>query len=349
MAKSLERKVGFFFLVGLIVLTVMLEIGEKWNPFERQISYKTYLSSITGLKLGDPVRLAGVDVGRITEIKVLDDKVRIDFNVKPGTRIKTDSQASVRLTNLLGGQFLGISFGSANAQLLPPGGTVTGIDSANIDVIVDNVSALTRDTKTFINNLNKNQEEVMGKISSIIDENRGNLKDTIGNLNSITRKFDRGDGSLAMLLNDKTLYKNANETTASLKSITGKINRGEGTIGKLVHDDTLYKDAKGAVAGLNDSMKDVKEIAAKINSGQGTMGKLVNDESLYTELKDTSKNISQIARKINDGEGTLGKLVNEDTLYRDATATLKKTEKAMEGLGDSGPISVLGSVIGTLF
>jgi len=349
MAKSLERKVGFFFLVGLIVLTVMLEIGEKWNPFERQISYKTYLSSITGLKLGDPVRLAGVDVGRITEIKVLDDKVRIDFNVKPGTRIKTDSQASVRLTNLLGGQFLGISFGSANSPLLPPGGTVAGIDSANIDVIIDNVSELARDTKIFIDNLNKNQEEVMGKISSIIDENRGSLKDTIGNLNSITKKFDRGDGSLAMLLNDKTLYRNANETTASLKNITGKINRGEGTIGKLVHDDTLYKDAKGAVAGLNDSMKDVKEIAAKINSGQGTMGRLVNDESLYTELKDTSENINQITRKINDGEGTLGKLVNEDTLYRDATATLKKTEKAMEGLGDSGPISVLGSVIGTLF
>jgi phospholipid/cholesterol/gamma-HCH transport system substrate-binding protein len=349
MAKSLERKVGFFFLVGLIVLTVMLEIGEKWNPFARQISYKTYLSSITGLKLGDPVRLAGVDVGRIKEIKVLDNKVRIDFNVKPGTRIKTDSQASVRLTNLLGGQFLGISFGSANAPLLPPGGTVAGVDTANIDVIIDNVSELARDTRIFIDNLNKNQEEVMGKISSIIDENRGNLKESIGNLNSITRKFDRGDGSLAMLLNDKTLYRNANETTASLKNITGKIDRGEGTIGKLVHDDTLYRDARGAVAGLNDSMKDVKEIAAKINSGQGTMGRLVNDESLYAELKDTSENINQITRKINEGEGTLGKLVNEDTLYRDATATLKKTEKAMEGLGDSGPISVLGSVIGTLF
>jgi len=349
MAKSLERKVGFFFLVGLIVLTVMLEIGEKWNPFERQISYTTYLSSITGLKLGDPVRLAGVDVGRIAEIKVLDDKVRIDFNVKPGTRIKTDAIASVRLTNLLGGQFLGISFGSSNAPLLPPGGTVTGKDTANIDVIVDNVSELTKDTRTFINNLNQNQEEVIGKISTILDENRGNLYGAITNLNSITGKFDRGDGSLAMLLNDKTLYKNANETTASLKNITGKIDRGEGTIGKLVHDDTLYKDAKGAVAGMNDSMKDVKEIAAKINSGQGTMGRLVNDESLYTELKDTSKNINQITRKINEGEGTLGKLVNEDTLYRDATATLKKTEKAMEGLGDSGPISVLGSVIGTLF
>ena len=349
MAKSLERKVGFFFLIGLIILTVMLEIGEKWNPFEHRTRYLTYLSSVTGLKVGDSVRLAGVDVGRIDDIKVLDSKVRIDFHVNPGTQIKTDSEASVRLTNLLGGQFLGISFGTPNSPLLPPGGTVPGKDSANLDVIVDHVGDLTRDTRTFINSLNKNQEELMGKISNILDENRGNLRGAISNLNSITGKFDRGEGSLAMLLNDKTLYRNANAATASLKNITARIDSGEGTMGKLVNDDALYKDAKGAMAGLNDSMKDVKEIASKINSGQGTMGKLVNDDSLYTELRDSSKNINEITKKINAGEGTLGKLVNEDNLYRDATATLKKTEKAMEGLGDSGPISVLGSVIGTLF
>jgi phospholipid/cholesterol/gamma-HCH transport system substrate-binding protein len=349
MAHSLERKVGFFFLFGMIVLGIMLEIGEKWNPFEQKIRYTTYLTSITGLKVGDPVRLSGVDVGKIDEITIIDNRIRIDFEVKPGTKIKTDSEASLRLTNLLGGQFLGISFGSLAAPLLPPGGTVKGKDVANIDIIVDNVSDLTKDAKVLITNLNKNQEEVMGKISALLDENRGNLRGAIANLNSITGKFDRGEGSLAMLLNDNALYDNANEATASLKKITDKIARGEGSIGKLVNDDAFYNDAKGAVAGINDSMKDVREIVGKINRGEGSMGKLVNDESLYTELRDASKNIKEITRKINEGEGTIGKLVNDDKIYRDTTATLKKTEKAMEGLGDGGPISILGSIIGTLF
>ena len=175
--------------------------------------YKTYLSSITGLKVGDPVRLAGVDVGRIGDISIQNDKVQIDFNVKPGTRIKTDSIASIRLTNMLGGQFLGLTLGSPDAPLLPPGRTVPGKDAASIDNIVDNVNDLARETKTFVTSLNKNQEEVMGKISTILDENRGNLHGAITNLNSITGKFDRGEGSLAMLLNDKSLYRNANEAT----------------------------------------------------------------------------------------------------------------------------------------
>ncbi|UFS69014.1 MlaD family protein [Geomonas sp. RF6] len=356
MALSVEKKVGFFFICGFLILGILLEVGEKWNPFEKHIAYHTYLSSITGLKIGDPVRLAGVDVGRITDISVLSDKIKIDFEVKPGTAIKTDSVAMLRLTNLLGGQFLGLSFGTPTAPVLPEGGTVRGKDVANIDVIVDNVSDLTKDTKVLINNLNRNQDEVLHKISAILDENRGGLKGTISNINSITSKLDRGDGSLAMLLNDRSLYDDASSAVTSLKLVSGKIERGEGTIGKLVNDDALYRDVQGllaqlkpGVADLSAGMKDFRDITGKINKGEGTVGKLVNDEGLYNDAREATKNIKELTVKINSGQGTLGKLVNEDQLYRDTTATLKKAEKAMEGLGDAGPISVLGSIVGTLF
>lgn len=356
MSLSVEKKVGMFFVLGLIILGVLLEVGEKWNPFERNLPYKTYLTSITGLKVGDPVRLAGVDVGKITQIIILDDKIEIDFEVKPGTQIKTDTVAGLRLTNLLGGQFLGLSFGSPKAPLLPPGSTVAGKDVANIDIIVDNVSDVAKDFKSLIINLNKNQEEVLHKISNLLDDNRGNLKGAIANINSITGKLDRGEGSLALLLNDKKLYSDASNAMESLKGVTGKIERGEGTLGKLVNDDAIYRDAsvmvadlKVGVKDLNAGMHDVKEITAKINRGEGTLGKLVQDEALYNQLRDASKDVGEIAQKVNSGKGTIGKLVNEDNLYRDTTATLKKAERAMEGLGDTGPISVLGSIIGTLF
>lgn len=356
MAISTETRVGIFFIVGLILFGAMLEVGEKWNPFEKKVLHKTYLTSVTGLKMGDPVRLAGVNVGSITEIKVREADVELTFEVAPETRIRKDAVASLRLTNLLGGQFLSISFGTPGTPYLEPGGVIKGKDSANIDVIVDNVSDLTRDAKVLINNLNKNQDEVLHKIAAILDDNRGNLRDSVANFRSITEKFDRGDGSLAMLLNDKQLYANAVDVAVNLKSVSGKIDKGEGTFGKLVNDDSLYNEAKSAVVGLKDGVKemtagftDIKEIAGKINKGQGTIGKLVNEDILYTDLRDTSKNLKEITEKINTGQGTLGKLVNEDKLYRDTTATMKKAEKAMEGLGDSGPISVLGSIIGTLF
>lgn len=356
MALSTEKKVGMFFVFGLIILGVLLEVGEKWNPFEKNIPYKTYLSSITGLKVGDPVRLAGVDVGRITDIKILENQIEIDFEVKPGTRIKTDTIAGLRLTNLLGGQFLGLSFGSPAAPLLPEGGTVRGKDVANIDIIVDNLSDVITDAKNLVVNLDKNQQQVLNRITVMLDENRGPLRGAISNINAISEKMDRGEGSLALLLNQRTLYDDAESAVQSFKSVAGKIDRGEGTLGLLINDQVLYRDAATVFSDLKTGAKDfnagvyeIKEIAKKVNSGEGTIGKLVHDEALYTELRDASTSVKDIAQKINSGQGTIGKLVNEDQLYRDTTATLKKAERAMEGLGDTGPISVLGSIIGTLF
>lgn len=349
MALSTEKKVGLFFIIGLVLFAVMLELGGQWNPFEKVLRYNTFLTGVAGLKVGDPVRLSGVDVGKVNGIGIADGKVRVDFEVKKGTRLRTDSVASLRMTNLLGGQYLGLTFGSQDAPLLPAGGTVQGKDVAGVDAIMSNLGELTVDAKTLITDLNKNQNEVMGKITSMLDENRGNLKSSLSNLNSITAKFDRGDGSLALLLNDKTLYNNTNKATASLSRITAKIEKGEGSIGKLVNDDAFYNNASSTFAQMNSGMKDINDIVGKINRGEGSMGKLVNDQSLYNELAGASKNIREIGEKINSGQGTMGKLVNEDKLYRDATATLKKTEQAVEGLGDSGAISVLGSLIGTLF
>ncbi|MBC7962003.1 MAG: MCE family protein [Steroidobacteraceae bacterium] len=349
MKLSQEAKVGLFFVLSLALFGIMLEVGNHWKLFDHGIPYKVFLPSSTGLKVGDTVKLAGVEVGTISKISVLDDKVQIDFEVNPGTHIKQDSAAGIRMSNMLGGQFLGLSFGTPGSPDLPAGSTVKQSESASVDSLLDNVGGLTRDAKQLIIDLNRNQNEVMGKIAAMLDENRSAVHDSLTGLSSITAKLDRGDGSLALLLNDKSLYNDVTALTGSLKVVSAKLERGEGTIGRLMNEEELYDQAISAVKGINDSMKNFSEIAQRINSGEGTAGKLVNDPALYNELRETVVNLKEITRKINSGEGTIGKMVNDDKLYRDALATLKKTEKAMEGLQDTGPISVIGSVIGTLF
>lgn len=349
MKLSNETKVGLLFVLSIVLFGLMLEIGNRWQIFDRGIPYTTFLSASTGLKQGDAVKQAGVEVGTISKISIADSKVRVDFEVKPDTHIKEDTTAGIRMASMLGGQFLGISFGSAAKPDLPPGSTIQSIESAGVDAIMDNVGGLTKDAKQLILDLNRNQNEVMTKISSMLDENRVAVKESLTGLASITTKIDRGDGSLAMLLNDKTLYNNANALTGSLREVSARLERGEGTMGRLLMEDELYTQGIAAVKGMNESMKNFTEIAQRINKGEGTAGKLVNDPALYDELKETVSNLKEITRKINEGQGTAGKLVNDDKLYRDALATLKKTEKAMEGLQDTGPISVIGSVIGTLF
>jgi len=349
MGLSKEARVGLFFVISIVLFGLMLEIGNRWKVFDSGIPYRVYLTSSTGLKVGDAVKLAGVDVGTISNISVLEDKVQVDFEVNPGTKVKRDTVAGIRMSSMLGGQFLGLSFGTAASPDLPAGSTVKSAESVGIDVIMDNVVALTRDSRQLVHDLNRNQNEVMGKISVMLDENRASIKDSITGLASITGKIDRGNGSLAMLLNDNSLYNNVNSLAGSLKEVSGKLERGEGTLGKLIQRDELYDNGVAAIKNMNSSMKNIDEITRRINKGEGTVGKLVNDPKLFDDLKETMANLKEITRKINEGQGTIGKLVNDDKLYRDAISTLKKTEKAMEGLQDTGPISVIGSVVGTLF
>ena len=60
-------------------------------------------------------------------------------------------------------------------------------------------------------------------------------------------------------------------------------------------------------------------------------------------------NLKEILQKINSGQGSVGKLINDQEFYKNAKLTLQKLDKATEGLEDQGPLSVVGTMVQTLF
>ncbi len=362
MAISTEKKVGFFFLLTLCVLAVMIELAEDWHPFTEQKEYRTYFDTAVGIKLGDPVRMAGVEVGKIRNIAIEDSKVRVDFYVVEETLVKEDSIAEIRQTNLLGGQFLGISFGGKESAPLAPGSAIYSKERANIDQL--------------ITNLDRNQERVFSQMGELVEQSRDSIINATSSLKNVLQKIDQGEGTLGRIINDPGLYNEIEKTVASLNTVMGRLEKGEGTLGKLMNDSSLYEDAAAMVGDVrtisdrlkngqgtfgrmlvedelysnaNDALINIRDVAAKANQGTGALGKLVNDDKLYNEALATVERINSIAAKIDKGEGTLGRLVNEDGLYRDATTTLHKVEKTVDGMSDSGPLSALGVVVGTMF
>jgi phospholipid/cholesterol/gamma-HCH transport system substrate-binding protein len=85
-----------------------------------------------------------------------------------------------------------------------------------------------------------------------------------------------------------------------------------------------------------------------VNSGQGTIGKLLTDDRLYNSTEASMTNLNQILLKINQGNGTIGKLVNDQEFYKNAKLSLQKLDKAADGLEDTGPMSVLGTMVNNL-
>ena len=334
MTITTEQKVGIFFLVALIILAVVIELVEDWDPLRKQHAYHTHFSSAVGLKVGDPVMMAGVEVGKIEVISIEGVQVKVDFMVDESTEIRTDSIASVRQMNMLGGQFLGLDFGSPSKAVLPPESEISSKEGTNIDQLVTSLDA--------------NQKEMFGKF------------------NSLAVKIENGEGVLGMLMTDNGLSDDLKlaveslskfssvlsksdaaddliETLSNLSALSAGLRKGEGSLGKLMTDEELYQN-------VNNTFADLSSIAKKIKEGEGLVGKILNDDDqTYNDLQQTLANLRSISDKIESGQGSLGKLINDPSLYHDAKTTLNKVEKAADGLGDSSAVSALGTVVGTLF
>ena len=145
-------------------------------------------------------------------------------------------------------------------------------------------------------------------------------------------------------------------TIANLKNISSEIAAGQGTIGKLIYDDSLYASAIVTVSNLQDTAASAKEVLSSarlvmndVTAGKGTIGKLITDETLYHSMTASMTNLNQIMQKINHGDGTIGKLVNDQEFYKNAKLSLQKLDKAADGLEDTGPLSIVGQLMGNFF
>jgi len=127
-------------------------------------------------------------------------------------------------------------------------------------------------------------------------------------------------------------------------------------MGKLVNDAKLHDELvasvteiKAAAADARTFMSDTKVIVADVKSGKGTLGLLLYDEPTASSLKVSMNNLREVSDKLNSGKGTLGRLISDESLYLSVQSTLKKADRAIDGMGDSGPITAVGVVVGSLF
>jgi len=188
--------------------------------------------------------------------------------------------------------------------------------------------------------LGKQLQESLGSFSTAIN---GDAKTGGG----IIQKLDK-------ILADNTARLNA--TMANLQEITDKINHGDGTLGKLVNDPKLHDELLATVGEIKATAAQAKEFVAnaqsvmdQVKSGQGALGTLVYDPKAAADIKASIADLRSVSDKLAKGEGTLGKLINDPSLYDSAQVTIKKADRTLDGLNDSGPITAVGIVANALF
>jgi len=164
-----ELKVGIFVFIGLVILvTFVLLIGD-FKTWTSGYSVNFVFNFVNGVKIGAPVRFAGVDVGEIKDIKFFfapeenKPKVKIVGWIREEIRIPVDSTVWVNTLGLLGEKYVEVMPGEGRDNYLSKGQALIGNDPIAMHEIAELAKNLTRDIDESIVKL-KNQEGTMGKL-----------------------------------------------------------------------------------------------------------------------------------------------------------------------------------------
>jgi phospholipid/cholesterol/gamma-HCH transport system substrate-binding protein len=322
MKNSLETKLGIFVVLVVLASWAIIETLGGADFFSHGYHVSAQFDTVQDLKVGDHVKMAGVDIGRVEDIELTSNKVSVVMKLRQGVIVKTDSKATVKFTGLMGQNFVAVDFGSDAAPMAAEGTILESVEQPDLSAIMAKLDSaaggIQNITKTFSGD---KLDNILGPLTDFMKQNSAPITATISNV----------------------------------KNISSQIAAGKGTVGKLIYDDTLYTSALSTVSNLQDTAASAKDALAtaqtvmkNVSAGQGTIGKLLTDDRLYNSTEASMTNLNSILLKVNQGNGTIGKLVNDQDFYKNAKLSLQKLDKAADGLEDTGPMSVLGTMINNL-
>ncbi len=345
-----DLTVGAVVLIAAIIFTIgVFSIGSEQRVWVRKVSYKLRIPGANGLQSGSPVRLAGVQVGTVTSLDFSEDpnviaiEVVLSVDVSYQHRIRSDTEATLRILTLLGGErYVELTPGTASNPVVPPGSYIHVPPSFGMEELGELSAGLSEDLKSISGNVRiiletvQRQEGVVGRM--LLDPNFGSqVFEDIGESASMMRgtieSVHSGRGLAGRLLSDDQF---ARETTASIRD---SLDRLERLMGKLTEEEgVVYQvlDPNGKVAGslesLNRASGDLQAFAADLRGGGGTLGRLVSDEAYAEEvlgnIKQISKDLADITGKLNAGEGSLGGLINDPSLHQDLKDVVRGVQES---------------------
>lgn len=324
MKNTLETRLGLFFALAMIAAVILLEMVGGIELFSHGRRITARFATAQELKPGDPVKMAGVQVGRVENVDIAEGQVLVSMklNEKYARQVRTDSVATIKFLGLLGQNYVALSFGAKGAPV-EENFSITTSEQPDLSQLMARIDNVAKGIDTMTSSFSG---ESFQNLLSPFTEFMQNNKDRFGGI----------------LIN--------------VSNITAQVASGQGTVGRLIYDDVLHKETLATITNFNataaearHALDQARDVIAKIQAGQGTIGKLTTDDALYKEATVAVTNLKEILQKMNQGQGSVGKLINDESLFKNAKLTLQKLDKATEGLEDQGPLSVLGMAVGNLF
>jgi phospholipid/cholesterol/gamma-HCH transport system substrate-binding protein len=197
--QKFKVRLGMFVAGGLaLFILAIFIIGKQKNLFNPVFKISSTFHNVSGLQVGNNVRFAGINVGTVNNINIINDStVSVEMMIRKNVRqfIKADCEVAIGSEGLIGDRLLIITQGSADAPLVNEGQQLISKEPVEMDAIMSSLQ-ITSDNAAIIS---AQVAEIMIHINN-------------------------GNGTLGRLIKDSTIAENLNQTVKNLKKSSGGLN-----------------------------------------------------------------------------------------------------------------------------
>lgn len=310
---SKNIKVGIIVLIGSAFLFAALYlVGSKQNLFGSNFNISARFKNVNGLMVGNNVRFAGIDIGTVKTLTIVNDStvdVAMLIEEEAIKYIRKNAIATIGTDGLMGNKLVNIVNGNGQAALIEDGDVIQSAAATEIDALISNLSATSGDLSVIMKEIkNIISDTAMNRIPVAIED----ISATALNLKKISGKLD-GSDALWSTLSNKELAGNITNAVSDIRKtsqqaailvtdlteIVSNIEAGKGTIGMLLKDSINAENIKTAISNiqqLSDTLiyvsGDLRLITRKINNKEGAVGTLMSDTLFANQLKETMTHLN---------------------------------------------------------
>ena len=311
---SKEVKVGLIGVIGLVFFYLGSNFLKGIDFFSPVSRYYAVYENVDGLIVANPIIVNGYSVGRVSDIRILqdrDNKILVSMDIDKDLIIGINSKATLSSNDFLGSKAIVLSIGDINSPI-NEGDTIMSEIAGGLSELLEKATPITDNLGVTISRLNDilaslrgsgdmitttldNLNNVLTNTNDLIDNNEETITTTLENLNSLTDDLSKklsdidpiikGANDMISNLNMVDFENTFNQIDILLTSINGvfdDIESGEGgTLSLLLSDDSLYNN-------LNKTAFDLDKLLQHINE---------NPKHFFAPLGKSSKKIERDLRK----------------------------------------------------
>ncbi len=272
---------------ALLVVTLVLGLGGTLWIARGGLSsgYEMYAKFPwgAGLKQGQPILLAGVNIGFVSDVELIPDgTLLVKMNVKKEYHVPIGSTATVAANGIFGDQLIALTPIRATTQFLPERDTVpTGVASPGINDLLAKGDSITTDVKALTGHIRAqlvddggikeirkaivDMSKLMTQITTVVNDQSKQLSATQVQVRKTLSSIDSSkiDSTIknfrSASANLEKLSRSLDSTRVDVNQLITKVNNGNGSIGLLLNDRTTFDRANNLLARMDSLLADIKK------------------------------------------------------------------------------------------